>query len=61
MKANELIELLKDYPDFEITASFLVPDGSFYGVSLVKHKLEGINDIGYSDKSILLEFTEIEN
>lgn len=58
MKAKELIELLKGYPDFEIEASFLNEDGSSYGISLQNFELNGLADVGHSDKVIKLDFIE---
>tara|TARA_S200002703_G_scaffold83596_1_gene72028 strand:+ start:887 stop:1072 length:186 start_codon:yes stop_codon:yes gene_type:complete len=60
MKASELIEILSQYPDFEIQASLFQADGSSYGASLQNFELKGIADIGYSDKIIKLDFSELD-
>lgn len=55
MKVKDLIKLIKDYPDFELTTSLFLSDNSEYGAGLQSFKITGINDIGYSDKVIDLD------
>lgn len=58
MKASELIEILKDYPDFEIEPTLSKPDGSKWGFSVTTFKIKGLTDIGHSEKKIILDIEE---
>ena len=59
MKAKELIELLKDFPDFDVTVKIRVIDkNSLMGFNINHYDINGISDIGYSDKIIILEDKE---
>lgn len=54
MKAKELAELLLSYPDFDVQFSRMETAlDSKYGVSLRKWDVK-LNDIGHSDKIIIL-------
>jgi len=60
MTGRELIELIKDndLEDFEINVSYSYPDGSEWGTTYVSGTIIGIVDIGYSDKSVILDWEE---
>lgn len=58
MKSQELIEILKDYPDFEVEPTLSKPDGSKWGFSVTTFKIKGLTDIGHSDKKIILDIEE---
>lgn len=60
MKAKELIEILKDYEDFEVEPTLSEPDGSKWGFSVTNFKIKGITDIGHSEKKIILDIEEVE-
>jgi len=53
MKAKELAEKLMENPEFEVVFSILEPDGSPYGMGLRSFNID-IDDIGFSDKIIIL-------
>ncbi len=53
MKAKELIEKLKEYPDFDVVFGLLEPDGSPYGIGLRRFNID-IDDIGHSDSVVIL-------
>ena len=55
MKAKELIEILNQYPDFEIEACYVSEpkqDKKFLNISTFK--VESVGDVGHSSKVILL-------
>ena len=54
MKAKELADKLLQYPDFNVSFSFMEPDGSHYGICLRSFNDIDIADIGHSDKVIVL-------
>jgi hypothetical protein len=58
MKASELIEILKDYPDFEVEPTLSNPDGSKWGFSVTTFKIKWVTDIGHSEKKIILDIEE---
>ncbi len=59
MKAKELIEILKDLPEFEVELSktILTPNEG-YGLKYERYEIEELVDIGYSDKIIIFEIKE---
>lgn len=58
MIAQELIEILKDYPDFEVEPTLSKPDGSKWGFSVTTFKIKWVTDIGHSEKKIILDIEE---
>lgn len=60
MKVKELIEVLKPFEDFDVEISLLEPDGSSWGISCRTFNVEGIEDIGYSDKIVSLKIIEVD-
>lgn len=62
MKAKELAELLLQHPDFEVKGVFSDnenntekwPEYKFFDIT-------GIADIGFSDKTIILDYEKKEN
>lgn len=54
MKARELAEKLLQYPDFEVRFCFMEPDDSHYGIRLRSFEHIDIDDIGHSEKEIIL-------
>jgi len=58
MKVRDLIKELKDYEDFDVTANITERDGSDWGLSLKSFEVDGVGDIGYSDKKIILALEE---
>jgi hypothetical protein len=54
MKIKELIQKLKEYPDFDIKVSIFRPDGSEWGVGLEDYWILDV-DIGHSDKVVTLQ------
>jgi hypothetical protein len=58
MRASELIELLKEHPDFDVTTALFEPDGSEWGMGLRTFVVTGISDIGHSGKVIQLDLEE---
>jgi hypothetical protein len=58
MKAETLINLLKKYPDYEVKMTIFEPDHSSWGMLLRRFDINGIDDIGYSDKIIHLDIEE---
>ncbi len=53
MKASELIEKIKEYPDFDVEFCLFESDDSSYGASLRIFSVM-VNDIGHSSKIISL-------
>ena len=63
MKLKELLEEVNkqgDLGDFEIEVGIFEADGSNYGAGLRTFKINGIADIGHSDKKIKLDIEEIK-
>lgn len=61
MKAEELIEKLKNYKDFDVEFIFSEePTNGSYFPTIRHFKDLGIGDIGYSDRVILLSGEEYE-
>jgi len=57
MKAKDLIEILKENPDFEVRVNMLIPCEK--GLSLVTHEIIDLKDIGYSSEVIVLDSEEV--
>ena len=58
MKAKELAELLLQYPDFEVQACFADVSNCSYEKLYPEYytlSVDGIDDIGHSDKVIVLD------
>lgn len=54
MKAKDLIKILSENPDFEViirTSLF----SEMYGFNFTDVEITGLCDVGYSDKTILLD------
>lgn len=56
MKVSELIEKLSPYEDFDV--EFVFTDGYSKFPNVRSFEVEGIADIGYSDKVVLLSGEE---
>jgi len=57
MKARELAEQLMRHPDFEVDFSFMEEDGSMWGIALRTFRVNGVGDVGHSEKVIKLDGT----
>jgi len=55
MKVKELIKKLKGYEDFDVETNLFLKDNSEWGATLQSFSIEGISDIGYSEKVISLD------
>lgn len=59
MKCKELIQILKEHPDFDVRISLFEADGSTgWGAGLRTFKIIGVGDIGHSDKILQLDLDE---
>lgn len=58
IKAKELAEELLKHPDFEVFLLFCELDNSEYGMTVRRFKINGIGDIGHSDKTLILDSEE---
>ena len=57
MKARELAAQLMRHPDFEVDFSFMEEDGSMWGIALRTFRVNGVGDVGHSEKVIKLDGT----
>ncbi len=60
MKVKELIKLLKDYPDFDVETSIFEKDNSVWGATLRSFDINGIADVGHSEKVVILSIKQNE-
>ena len=63
MTVKELIEQLSNQPsiqDFEVEAGIFEKDKSEWGATLQQFEVDGINDIGYSEKHLILSLKRID-
>ena len=54
MKVKELIEQIKDYPEFEVEAGYSHADKSKWGFTVDSYLVERVADIGHAEKVIQL-------
>jgi len=54
MKAKDLIKVLSEYPDFEVSMNVTSLDNSNWGFHVDHYLVDGLCDIGHSDKIIIL-------
>ena len=58
MKGKELAEQLLKYPDFDVVFSFSEKDNSEWGMTVRRWEDISVEDIGHSNKVLLLGGTE---
>ncbi|MFH2030296.1 MAG: hypothetical protein ABIJ40_06660 [Bacteroidota bacterium] len=58
MKAKDLAELLLENPEFNVEMALFEKDSSDWSATLRRFEINGIADIGYSDKIIILDIIE---
>jgi hypothetical protein len=54
MKVKDLIEKIKDYPEFEVEAGYSHADKSKWGFTVDTYLVERVVDIGHSEKVVVL-------
>jgi hypothetical protein len=55
MTSKDLIKLLSSFPDFEVKLCATTKCDTGWGIAFERFKINGLEDVGYSDNVVILD------